>query len=285
MSLPVTVANCRTAAALATGLALLVGCATPAQRFERRASELGLSAISVAGTGFRHRVYARPAVLRQLTAGASPAPRLHVYLGSDGTPYLRGRFVNADPTPRQPLALELLAQDRADALYLGRPCYHRLTRSDPGCTPALWTGARYGTAVVASLEAALTRLRRRGGYRQLLLIGYSGGGALARLLAARLPETRALITLAGNLDPPRWAAWHGYAPLSGSLNPARLPPLPARVYQAHYSGADDRNVPPTLLREALAGQPEARVIELAGFDHHCCWRARWPALLRTLPAD
>jgi hypothetical protein len=48
----------------------------------------------------RHLVYSRP--------GAAHAP-LHVYIEHDGTPWLQGVHVAADPTPRRPLVLELMA--------------------------------------------------------------------------------------------------------------------------------------------------------------------------------
>jgi len=37
--------------------ALLAACATPADRFDRRANALGFSAIGLQGTGFRHVAY------------------------------------------------------------------------------------------------------------------------------------------------------------------------------------------------------------------------------------
>jgi pimeloyl-ACP methyl ester carboxylesterase len=252
---------------------LVAACASPAQRLDERAAQLGFSRHSIKGTEFTHVIYRTPSWGRPGT--------LHVYLEGDGTPFLQRHRVAADPTPRSPLVLELMAQDRNPSVYLGRPCYHGQAREEP-CSPALWTTARYGPAVVASMAAALRRLLAHSPYKTIVLIGYSGGGALAILLAEQFSQTRAVVTVAGNLDPARWAAWHGYSPLMGSLNPALRPPLARHIVQLHYAGGQDTNVPPPLIQGAIARQPNATFIIEATFNHACCWRDIWPAVLEAL---
>src|SRR6266536_54364 len=95
-------------------IALLGGCAGPSERFAARASALGFGAARVEGEGFAHVVY-RPAGLRP-----DGGRVLHIYLDGDGTPWERGRPA-ADPTPREPLVLRLMALDRAPSAYLGGP--------------------------------------------------------------------------------------------------------------------------------------------------------------------
>ena len=250
--------------------ALVVGaCAGPVERFDRRAAELGLMREDVWGEGFDHAVFHRPEDPR---TGV-----LHVYLGSDGTPWQRGRWPAADPTPRAPLALELMTLDPAPALYLGRPCYHGLARA-PRCGAPLWTDRRYGEEVVASMTAALRRLAPD---RPLVLIGYSGGGTLAMLVASRLPTVVAVITVAANLDINAWADHHGYRPLVGSSNPADQTQLDPAILQIHLAGAEDERVPPELVRPALA-KLGAPLCVLPDHDHSRGWRRTWPAVLSTL---
>ena len=253
---------------LAGVLLCLTACRTPAARFADEAAALGLRAEIVEGTEFRH-VVLRP---------ARPAgPRLNVYLDHDGTPWL-GVTPTGDPTPRNTLTLRLLALDTAPALYLGRPCYLGL-RTDPGCGPELWTSARYSERVVASMAAALERLIAAGGISQVAFFGYSGGGALAMLLAARIPQTVAVVTVAANLDVDAWADHHGWPRLTGSLNPARIA-HPDGILRRHYAGARDTAVPPELIRRAApAGD---RVAVIAGYDHVCCWVELWPGVLEDV---
>lgn len=249
-----------------------LGCATaPSADLDRQAKALGFVSRTLDGTEFKHRVY------RNRSASVAGGC-LHVYLDGDGTPWLGPGRPAADPTPREPLALRLMALDPAPSIYLGRPCYLGLNRS-LGCHPWHWTHGRYGELVVVSLAAVLRRLLAEGTASHLVLIGYSGGGALAMLLAERLSQVSAVVTLAGNLDVDRWAQLHGYTPLRGSLNPADRAPLPPRIRQWHWMGERDLNVPPASVNPVVEDGPSIRVAILPGIDHRCCWEAVWPSLL------
>jgi pimeloyl-ACP methyl ester carboxylesterase len=129
------------------------------------------------------------------------------------------------------------------------------------------------------MVAALRSFLALHSYRRLVLIGYSGGGTIAWLMAASLPETTMVVTVAANLDTDGWARIHGYSALEGSLNPALLPELRPAIVQLHYVGGRDRNVPPSIVRAFARHHPRARVVEIADFDHVCCWIERWPRLL------
>ncbi len=263
------------------GACVLAACASPAARFDGRAAALGFSAVTLQGAGFSHRAWeaGAPAI------ATPPAGTLHVYIEHDGTPWSEIDRISADPTPRRPFALELMAVDAGPRLLLGRPCYF-VPRDDPHCSPPLWTQQRYSAAVVDSMVAALRSYLATHPYRRVDLIGYSGGGTLAWLMAGRIPEAAAVITIAANLDIDAWTALHQYSPLSGSLNPAMQPALPQAIDQRHYAGQRDANVPPSVLHSFARRHPGARVIEIAGFDHRCCWIERWPQLLkdqRALP--
>lgn len=170
--------------------------------------------------------------------------------------------------------------DPAPSIYVGRPCHFGLARSR-NCTPRVWTHARYGAEVVASMEAALRATLGARAERPLVLIGFSGGGVLAHLLASRFATTTAVVTIASNLDVAAWAAWHDYTPLDGSLNPVDAPPLAPHIVQIHLVGENDRNVPPQLATNALERLQQTPTI-LAGADHTCCWARVWPSVLDRL---
>jgi len=177
-------------------------------------------------------------------------------------------------------------------VLLARPCYHAHPeqggRGDPGspgvgsCDPWLWTSGRYSGEVVARLARAVQRLVAEGGHPGAVLIGHSGGGTLAMLLAERLPAVRAVVTLAGNLDVAAWVAAHGYAPLPDSLDPSRRPPLGPEVLQLHLLGEEDREIPPGLTAAVIARQPGAVRRVLPDVSHARGWQAVWPDVLREL---
>lgn len=250
-------------------LGALCGCATPLQRAERLAGDAGFSMMQVAGEGFQHLVYLR--------RNGADSP-LHVYIEGDGLPWLTEDIPSEDPTPHDPLALRLMRHDPHSSVYLGRPCYFE----QPGkhCQLGLWTMARYSPMVVRSMAVALSALRNGRATPDLILIGYSGGGSLAALLADELEGVRGVITLAANLDTEAWVQAHGYSPLRDSLNPAtRLPVRNLARRERHYFGAADRNAGQTFAVRYFDTHPAARSEAIAGFDHRCCWERAWPQLL------
>lgn len=264
----------RTAVIVAIALSLSA-CATPSARIEAEAARYGFSRTVFSGREFLHVVYAK--------SGHPDATTLHVYIEGDGAPWRRESEVAVEPTSRHPLMLALMALDPAPSVYLGRPCYLGLAAVPP-CTPRLWTYARYSEPVVLSMAAALRRVLAGHRRPSLVFMGHSGGGTLARLLAEHFNNTRAVITLGANLDIDAWAAFHGYTPLRGSLNPGARPGLGRSMIERHYIGARDRQVPPSLVKAYAAAHPQAELIELGDVDHRCCWSALWPAILADLKA-
>ena len=259
---------------VAAALAIfLCGCATRAQQADSVAARAGMSRTVLEGSRFHHISYER----------IVPGARLFVFVDGDGRPWVRGgRAIATDPTSRHPLLLDLAAQTRTGSvLYLGRPCYLGLART-PECQPSDWTSARYSTQIVQSLAAAANRFVSEHDIQEVLLIGHSGGGTLAVLMAPQVEHLRAVVTIAGNLDVSGWSAFHAYLPLAGSLDPAGGWALPKGVMEIHLVGGADRNVPPQLMQRYLAGHPGALVWTYSTFNHECCWREAWPAVLPRL---
>jgi pimeloyl-ACP methyl ester carboxylesterase len=179
--------------------------------------------------------------------------------------------------------LELIALDSHPSVYVGRPCYLGLADS-AGCDPRQWTSHRYSAEVLGSLQRVIEQLVAEGAYDQVMLFGHSGGGTLATLLATRLPRTTALVTIAPNLDVRAWTDTHGYTPLTGSLDPALTKDFPRGIFQVHWFGDEDEEIPPSLIEglEPYFDEGQLRVIE--GFNHSCCWSEIWPNLLDELDA-
>ncbi len=261
---------------LLTSIVLVAACSSPAERFNAAAARHGYDQQTV--TVGQH------ALTVHVATGDMVGGVWHVYLDGDGVPWRHGRYRSADPTPATHLTLALMDRDRAPRLLLHRPCYARPVM-DAACDPALWTDDRYGEVVVSTMNRALDTLVADYRVDGLVLIGYSGGGTLARLLAGRRDDVRGLVTVAANLDHEAWAAHHGYLPLTGSLAVADTPPLEAHVLQLHLAGSDDAVVPAWIVRQGSAHDPHASIEIIEDFDHRCCcWADLWPAVLRRLEA-
>lgn len=252
------------------GALLMNACAPLKPSPGELAAQLGLTPLTLPGAPFQHRAWFK----------SGTGNRLHVYLEGDGRTQLADGRIPADPGPEGALVLDLLARDEAPALLLGRPCHHGLATSAE-CDARVWTRRRYSRQVVQSLAAALGSFRAQHADAGVVLIGHSGGGTLAMLLAPDVPGVCAVVTLAGNLDVGAWTALHGYSPLDG-LDPARAAPLPASIAQHHWAGAKDREVPAALSAGAVARQPGAHLIVLDGIGHARGWAAVWKDLLREV---
>ena len=221
-----------------------------------------------------------------LAAAVAPQPgdgTLAVYIEGDGLAYIHRDRPALDPTPTDPVALRMALADRSAAAvaWLGRPCQYTMPANGQGCRTAFWTIDRYAPEVVESAGAAIDRLKRETGANRVVLIGYSGGGVVAMLLAARRSDVERVVTVVANLDLAYWTRRDGLAPLSGSLDPAAEAERLGHVVQVHFTGADDHTVGTDVARAYLAHLPPgapARLIEVPGFTHVCCWARDWPKL-------
>ncbi|WP_256679461.1 alpha/beta hydrolase [Pseudomonas sp. Fl4BN1] len=215
-------------------------------------------------------------------------PVLTLYLEGDGFAWINSRQPSPDPTPLDPLALKLaMTQPTGNAAYLGRPCQY-LGATRPPCQKRYWTGARFAEDVVLSLDQAADQLKARAGAQRLILVGYSGGGTLALLLAARRSDVELVVTVAGNLDHASWTRRHMVTPLKDSLNPANLRPSLANLRQVHLVGDADSVMPADLAKGFIASYPagsRAIVRVIPGYDHHCCWAQNWAELWQKHVAD
>lgn len=264
---------------------LLGGCAafySPVQRVDAQARAAQFQAVpAFAGTPVR-------GWLRQHSANAAgnataDATLLTVYIEGDGAEWRNKFEPPRDPTPENPLTLRLALRDPGSLVaYLGRPCQYLDRDALAECPSILWMHARYGEHAVTMMSAALDLLLLAAGAQRIHLVGYSGGGAMAALLAARRTDVACLVTVASPLDTDAWTAAIDVSPLTASLNPLAHAPQLESLAQTHIAAATDMVVPATTLQRFRQALPQARVEVIDTFDHDCCWVHAWETLrLRT----
>lgn len=239
--------------------ALLSGCQSPRQSLEALASERGQQVEVIATRAF-------PLML-STPLKRPDTSRIRLYLEGDGHAWATASQPSLDPSPQQLLMAGMAFSDSTPSFYLSRPCQFV---SAPGCVPVLWTERRFSPEVLDSLDQALNQIKSRYGNQDFELIGYSGGAALALLLAARRDDIAQVQTLAGNLSPRLWAERLNLSPLKGSLEPLDNRARLAHVRQRHLVGADDSIVPPALLdsySRALGQADCLEVVVLPGVSH------------------
>lgn len=253
---------------------VLAGCADRRESAAVIATAGGLSFASVAAGDFSLATYRRL---------ARPDLPVRIYIEGDGSAWLGRTRLSSDPTPRDPVALRLAAADAgANVAWIARPCQYGGTTTDAACRPALWSHERMSEAAVAAVGRAVDALLPPGYGAGIELVGFSGGGGIAALLAARRPDVRSLRTVAGNLDHAAFTALHAVSPLAGSLNPADVASALAGLPQIHFLGNEDTVIPAAVAESyaARAGAPPCLAIRrVAGADHHRPWPERWPELL------
>ena len=232
----------------------------------------------VQGGEFTHRVAIKSATGSRTT--------LRVFIENDGTPWLAPNQIALSPQVHRPVAARWFAEDEGPAILLGRPCYHSPPAAQRAeCAPEVWTSGRYSSRAIKSmaiaLESALGATALSPNQTIKHLIGHSGGGTIAWLLAAYAPANVAWVSTVGaNLDVAAWALSRGFTPLPDSLNPAIEPPLSSCVAQQHVRMSDDAIVPP-ITTERFFRTHGVTSQQRSGGGHECCSSAELLAYLEA----
>ena len=211
----------------------------------------------------------------------APGATARVYIEGDGLAWLGTHEPSLNPTPTDPIALRLTARDPApNVVWLARPCQYE--GFSPDCGQEFWTGKRFAPEVVDAYSRALDALKQQDHFTGFELVGFSGGGAIAALLAARRTDVVNLRTVAGNLDHDAFNAIHKVSPMPSSLNPRDEAKKIARLPQLHFIGAKDEVMPEAVFdsfAQAAGNSPCIHHILVPGATHEDGWDKAWPGLL------
>lgn len=214
---------------------------------------------------------------------------LVIYIGGDGLSWIGRSKISSNPTPVDPVTLGLALNHSAvsvmDAVYLARPCQFIDLKSQKNCQRKYWTSHRFSHEVIDSTDKAITQIKNRLNKENIILVGYSGGGAVAALVASQRNDVKKIITIAGNMNHKVWARHHKISPLTGSLNPADFSDELKNIHQTHYVGTEDKVVPLTILKAYAAEFPENNnpdIVMIPGVNHNFCWNDIKENLRKTL---
>ncbi len=213
---------------------------------------------------------------------------LTVFIEGDGAPWENNGFSPpADPTPQKPIGLELTIQETKIQIqtnvqstrtpgrviaYLSRPC--QFVKRRP-CRPDLWTDGRYGDRAMQLITEALVSLMQTTNTRRLYIVGYSGGGVVAKLLEKHLDGLECIVTLAAPLDLGAWTSRLRISPLQITKSQASTQKSTPEVISSHYIGDHDKLVRLSDLGGYAVPSPHNSVISLPGVSHNQGWLQHW----------
>lgn len=214
---------------------------------------------------------------------SNPAAPVNIYIEGDGLAWLNKRTKSMNPTPPNPLTLRLAAADKSEnVVYIARPCQYTGWINDGACPDRYWTNGRTAPEVISAYSQALDVLRKYYQVGSFNLIGYSGGAAVAALLAAERPDVLSLRTIAGNTNYTAFSKLHNVSPLDASINPIDVAAKLSHLPQQHFIGASDTIVPVAIFDSWKLASGDTACIQssiLPGATHEKGWAEKWPELL------
>lgn len=207
---------------------------------------------------------------------------LRIYIEGDGFAWAYADQPSDDPTPANGVGRQLaLADAEVNVLYLARPCQYA-ARQHQGCyDQRWWTSHRYHRQVIDHYHAILDSLRQGKAASRFELVGYSGGAAIAVILAAERQDVQNVRTVAGNLDSVFVNQLHQATAMPESLNPLQFASLLLQP-QLHFVGRQDSVVPAIVSQRFMQRQTDgcSRQI-MVNANHWQGWQAAWLNLLQA----
>lgn len=259
---------------------LLVGCVSDDSRITAKeiAQHSRLS---------RDDIQTNPFLIATWSRITAPVHSLRVYIEGDGFAWKSRTQPSDDPTPRNPIGLMLAATDKnQNVLYIARPCQFIGPPLPAHCDKRVWTSDRFSPSVIDAMNDALSQFVKQYPGVKLELIGYSGGGNIAAILAERRIDVRSLRTVAGNLDVAYVNAIHHVSAMPDAVSAIDRASALRTMPQLHFSGDADKTVTPEVAQrfQRAVGGTCSQVDIVSNMTHGSDWAAIWPQLLaKELP--
>jgi hypothetical protein len=193
--------------------------------------------------------------------------------------------INLDADPQNPVALNLAAHDKAQNVgYIARPCQYSEKLSGNGCDHEEWKEDRFSQEIINAYGQALDNIKAHYDITEFNLVGFSGGAAIATILAAKRDDVASLKTVAGIMDHAAFTNHHNMAPLTGSLNPVDYAAQLKTMPQNHFVGGNDDVVPFSILGSYLQAVGASDCVQynlVQEAEHQEGWVDKWPVLEKT----
>ena len=144
---------------------------------------------------------------------------LTVYIEGDGQAWLDRFTPSLDPTPSDPVAFKLALEDNSEnVIYLARPCQY--------------------------IQNNRCQKELSKNYKEIHLVGYSGGAAIAIYLASIEDlKIKSIRTVAGNINPDEITLLLNLSGYKKSVNFYSIEDKIKDISQTHYYGTKDKVIP------------------------------------------
>jgi hypothetical protein len=241
----------------ALALIALSGCASQQEQLVQWSSDHGASASTVQTTGFTLQTVAPINLQVNKT--------LTIFIEGDGRAWATSTQPSLDPSPRVFSTVALAMNTQHPGVYLARPCQFVMSA---GCERSIWTDARFSRPVIDSMNTAVDAMKKRYGAERIELVGYSGGAAVALLVAGERTDVAQIQTVSGNTNPKAWVVFNQLSGLKGSLDPLANAKSLSLIPQRHFVGTEDSIIPMALTEDFVRKISAncAEVVKLPG-DH------------------
>lgn len=218
---------------------------------------------------------------------ANSSSEASIYIEGDGLSWIDKWTVSNNPTPLNPLALKLASLDSSTkVIYLARPCQYLDLNYEKNCLPKYWTSHQFSKEILDLYQQALNQIKERFQVDTFHIVGFSGGAAIAIMLAGDREDIKTLRTIAGNLDHISLNTFKKVNPLSGSLDTMNYAMKTKKIPQIHYYGGKDKIIPSWITKNYLKTINHTScvsILEVIEASHLEGWEKSWRKFNQNFP--
>jgi len=200
---------------------------------------------------------------------------LKIYIEGDGFAWIDRRTLSSNPTPINPLAFKLATIDSYENIaYIARPCQYVTTNN---CKETYWSNKRFSSEVVESVNEVINKLKSNT-EQKIELVGFSGGGAIAVLVASLRSDVIHITTVAGNLNHKLLNKQHKVSQMPKSLNAVDVAWKISHIPQLHLVGENDTIVFPSIAdsyKKASLNSEKILIKTIPNCTHTQGWEDYW----------